>query len=55
MFAYTGLKPEMVEELKRVYSIYLPVDGRISLASVNQSNIEYFCQAVHYVSKEKDI
>lgn len=55
MFAYTGLKAEMVEELKRDYSIYLPVDGRISLASLNPNNIEYFCQAVHQVTKDKNI
>jgi aspartate/tyrosine/aromatic aminotransferase len=55
MFAYTGLKEDMVEELKRDYSIYLPVDGRVSLASLNQNNIEYFCQAVHQVSKDKAI
>lgn len=55
MFAYTGLKAEMVEELIRDYSIYLPMDGRVSLASLNQNNIEYFCQAVHQVSKDKNI
>lgn len=43
MFAYTGLSEDMVEELKGKYSIYLPFDGRISIASVNQSNIDYIC------------
>ena len=55
MFAYTGLKSDMVEELKRIYAIYLPIDGRISLASINSSNLEYFCQAVHDVTKDKEL
>jgi len=34
MFAYTGLTQEMVIELKEKYSIYLPLDGRICVASI---------------------
>jgi len=41
MFAYTGLAPELIEELRKKYSIYMPTDGRISIASINHSNIDY--------------
>lgn len=34
MFAYTGIKPEMTERLKSEYSIYMPLDGRVCVASI---------------------
>lgn len=55
MFAYTGIRPEMVEVLRSEWSIYMPPDGRISVAGVNTSNIDYLAKAFHSVSDGKEI
>ena len=34
MFAYTGLTSEMIEVLKSKYAIFMPLDGRVCIASV---------------------
>ena len=41
MFAFTGLKPEMVEEMINKYSIHFTLDGRINRAGLNQNNIDF--------------
>jgi aspartate aminotransferase len=46
MFSFTGLKPEQVDALAEKASIYLTRDGRISMAALNNSNVEYFAQSV---------
>ena len=53
MFAYTGLTDEMVNVLRETYAIYLPLDGRICVASITQGNIDYVCDAFHAVTKGK--
>ncbi len=55
MFAFTGLKPEMVEEMISKYSIHFTLDGRINLAGLNQKNIDIVCQAIHDVTKGKKL
>lgn len=56
MFALTGIdKAEMVDELKNNFSIYLPYDGRICIASITQNNIDYVCEAFHAVTHGKEI
>jgi len=55
MFAYTGLTKEMVEIMKGTHSIYLPYDGRICVASITKSNIDYVCECMHAVSQGKAI
>jgi aspartate aminotransferase len=55
MFAYTGLTPEMVKEVIEKHSIYMPPDGRISVAGVNSGNIDHVCQAFHAVSHGKEL
>ena len=40
MFSFTGLKPEQVDKLAQKASIYLTRDGRISMAGLNDSNVE---------------
>jgi len=55
MFAYTGLKAEMVKEVIEQHSIYMPPDGRISVAGVNSSNIDHICNAFHQVTIGKEI
>jgi len=55
MFAYTGMSSDMCDELTSKYSIFLTRDGRISLAGLNDGNIEYVAQAIHSVSEGKSI
>ncbi|RSH87086.1 aspartate transaminase aat1 [Saitozyma podzolica] len=46
MFSYTGLKPEQVDALAEKAHVYLTRDGRISMAGLNDSNVEYFAESV---------
>lgn len=39
MFAYTGLNPEQVMSLRDKYHIYMTMDGRISMAGLNEKNV----------------
>mmetsp|Transcript_5821 Transcript_5821/g.9305 ORF Transcript_5821/g.9305 Transcript_5821/m.9305 type:complete len:164 (-) Transcript_5821:54-545(-) len=55
MFAYTGLVDDMAKDLREKHSIYMPFDGRISVAGVNNANIDYICESFHQVSKDKKI
>ena len=55
MFAYTGMSSDMCDELTSKYSIFLTLDGRISLAGLNDSNIEYVSKAIHDVTDGKSI
>lgn len=55
MFAYTGMNSDMCDELTSKYSIFLTRDGRISLAGLNDGNIEYVAKAIHDVTNGKSI
>lgn len=55
MFAYTGMSEAMVDELTAKYAIFLTRDGRISVAGLNDGNVEYVAQAVHAVTDGKSI
>ena len=55
MFAFTGLKEDMCEQLTREFSIFLTTNGRISMAGLNDSNLEYVASAIHTVSKDESI
>lgn len=55
MFAYTGLNSEMVMEMRENHAIYFPLTGRISVAGINQSNIDHFCQSLMRVTQGKKI
>jgi aspartate/tyrosine/aromatic aminotransferase len=46
MFSYTGISPEVVQRLKEQNHIYMLSNGRISLAGLNDSNIERFADAL---------
>lgn len=52
MFAFTGLSSEAVDILKRDYGIYLPRDGRISLAGLNRKNLPSVVDAIFAVKKK---
>ena len=51
MFAFTGLSPEMVDELY-LRHVYLLRTGRISMAGVNTKNVERLAQHIHEVSRD---
>lgn len=53
MFAFTGLNKDMITELREKYSIYMTMDGRISIAGLNTHNIEYVASAFHAVTTGK--
>lgn len=53
MFAYTGLSEAMVNELREKYSIYMTMDGRISIAGLNSGNLDYCVDAFHAVTHGK--
>lgn len=45
MFSYTGLKPEQVDTLVNDYHVYFTRNGRISMAGLNENNVEYVADA----------
>ena len=55
MFAYTGMDEEMCDELTNEYAIFLTRDGRISLAGLNEQNLDYVAGAIHKVTQGKSI
>lgn len=50
MFAFTGMTEAMCDQLTNEYAIYLTRDGRISLAGLNDGNLEYVAKAIHAVT-----
>lgn len=48
MFSFTGLSRPQVKCLKEKFHIYLTDNGRISMAGLNDSNVEYMADAVDY-------
>lgn len=48
MFSFTGLSTKQTEVLINKFHIYLTSNGRISMAGLNPSNVEYFCKAVDW-------
>jgi len=55
MFAFTGMSADMVDELTSNYAIFLTRDGRVSLAGLNDKNLEYVAKAIHSVTDGKSI
>jgi aspartate aminotransferase len=55
MFAYTGMTEEMCDALTKDYAIFLTRDGRISVAGLNENNVEYVAKAIHAVTDGKSI
>jgi len=47
MFSYTGLNVNQVKYLINEFHIYLPDDGRISLAGLNTENVHYVAEAIN--------
>ena len=51
MFCFTGMTPEQVAKITKDFSIYLTKDGRISVAGISSSNVDYLAHAMHAVTK----
>ena len=51
MFSYTGLSAEQVDILKDQYGIYLVRSGRMCVAGLNLSNIDYVAESIAAVIK----
>jgi aspartate aminotransferase len=50
MFAYTGLSPEQVDDIRSKYSIYMTKDGRMSVAGLSTKNVDIVAKAMHEVT-----
>ena len=46
MFSYSGLSKEQMVELREKHGVYGTDKGRICVAALNDSNIDYVCQAI---------
>jgi aromatic-amino-acid transaminase len=46
MFSYSELPREIVDRLRNEYSIYIVGSGRICVASLNEKNVDYVCEAI---------
>lgn len=51
MFSYTGLSPEQVQRLQDEFAVYLVASGRMCVAGLNESNIDYVADAFAEVLK----
>ncbi|TYJ57671.1 hypothetical protein B9479_001524 [Cryptococcus floricola] len=49
MFSYTGLTAEQCETLTDKHHIYVPPSGRISVAGLNDGNVEYVAESIDKV------
>lgn len=50
MFCYTGLSAEQVERLRDDFHIYITKDGRVSMAGITTSNVDYVARGIHTVT-----
>ncbi|KLO20637.1 glutamic oxaloacetic transaminase AAT1 [Schizopora paradoxa] len=53
MFSFTGLTPPQTKALAEKAHIYMTADGRISMAGLNNGNIEYFAESVSKAVKDQ--
>ena len=51
MFSYTGLNPAQVQRLQDEFAVYLVASGRMCVAGLNESNIDYVANAFASVLK----
>jgi len=51
MFCYSGVTKDQVQAIKEKHSVYLTQDGRISMAGVTSSNVQYLAESMHNVTK----
>jgi aspartate/tyrosine/aromatic aminotransferase len=46
MFSFSGLNPDQVKALRDDYAIYIVGSGRISVAGMSESSMDYLCAAI---------
>ncbi|KAK1999726.1 aminotransferase class I and II [Colletotrichum falcatum] len=46
MFGYTGISKSQVQHLEEKYHVYMADTSRISIAGLNEKNVEYFAKAL---------
>jgi aspartate/tyrosine/aromatic aminotransferase len=46
LFSFCGLSPKQVIHLQKEFAIYMPSNGRINIANLNPSNIDYVIKAL---------
>ncbi|ROW00156.1 hypothetical protein VSDG_03586 [Cytospora chrysosperma] len=46
MFGFLGLSPAQVAHLEKEYHVYMASSSRISIAGLNEGNVEYFAKAL---------
>ncbi|KAJ2356735.1 aspartate transaminase aat1 [Coemansia sp. RSA 2618] len=51
MFCFTGLTPGQVDRLAQEFHIYLTRDGRVSMAGISSSNVNYLAESIHKVTQ----
>ena len=51
MFAFTDLNVEQINTLREKYSIYMTLDGRISISGLNTGNLDYVADCFNKVTK----
>jgi len=51
MFSFSGLTPDQVKALRDKYAIYIVGSGRINVAGMTESNMDYLCTAIADVLK----
>ncbi|KAH9528708.1 glutamate oxaloacetate transaminase 2 [Dermatophagoides farinae] len=51
MFCFTGMDKSQCERLTKEFSVYLTMDGRISVAGLSSSNVEWVGKGIHAVTK----
>lgn len=52
MFSFTGLSEAQVMKIRAEAHVYMTKNGRISMAGLNDGNVEYFAKAVDKVVRE---
>ncbi len=52
MFSYTGLTPEQVDRLREEFAVYLVRTGRMCVAGLNSSNVEYVANSMAAVLQD---
>merc|ERR1719188_1756802 len=55
MFCFTGMNKEQVINLRDKHSVFMTLDGRISVAGISSRNVGYLADAIHDVTKEQVI
>ena len=49
MFSFTGLSENEVSKLQTDFGIYVVKSGRVCIAAINKSNIDYIASSINTV------